>query len=107
MDRYSKESCISKGGRPGADTVGGVGGRGCGWYVWGRTASVSWRAVTVVTTPSPVLPCGPCTADFGLDERAFSIVGKPGKKSLHLVASTAEECAFWFEGLQGLVRPDA
>jgi hypothetical protein len=42
-------------------------------------------------------------AEFPLEERALSLIGAPGKKSLHLICASAEDRAFWFEGLQGLV----
>ena len=55
--------------------------------------------------------CGPpyllYVTDYDLENRALSLIGKPGKKSLHLVCASADERAFWFEGLQGLVRPVA
>ena len=37
-------------------------------------------------------------------DMSFSLVGKPGTMSLHVVCGSKEECEFWFRGIQGLVR---
>ena len=34
---------------------------------------------------------------------SFSLIGKPGTMSLHLVCGSRAECDFWFRGIQGLV----
>jgi predicted Zn-dependent protease len=36
-------------------------------------------------------------------EQSFSLIGKPGTLSLHIVCSSKEECDFWYRGIQGLV----
>ena len=46
----------------------------------------------------------PFAADSDLESKTIKLVGKPGKKNLCLVCASSDERAFWFEGLQGLVR---
>lgn len=36
-------------------------------------------------------------------DQSFSLIGKPGTLSLHIVCSSKEECDFWYRGIQGLV----